>query len=85
MRVWMLVVLVLLIFGVAAYLFPIFARDSGTRKATCIGNVNQITLACIMYAQDYDPLLAKPPHTRPPGSSSPRGKAGLSEKTRHNH
>ena len=85
MRVWMLVVLVLLIFGVAAYLFPIFACDRGIGEAPAISNVKQLELARIMYAQDYDPLLAKPPHTRPPGSSSPRGKAGLSEKTRHNH
>jgi len=85
MRVWMLVLLVVLIFVVAAFLLPILARDRGSRKATCISNVKQLELACIMYAQDYDPLLAKPPHTRPPGSSSPRGKAGLSEKTRHNH
>jgi type II secretory pathway pseudopilin PulG len=42
----------------AAILFPVFARArESARKATCISNVKQITLACIMYAQDYDEVL----------------------------
>jgi len=72
MRVWMLVVLVLLIFGVAACLFPIFTRCREIGKAPAISNIKQITLAAIMYAQEYDQGPGKPPRARPPGSSSSR-------------
>jgi hypothetical protein len=42
----------------AAILFPVFARArEAARKATCISNVKQLTLACLMYAGDYDEVL----------------------------
>src|SRR3989304_367263 len=39
----------------AAILFPVFAkaRDKA-RQATCLSNVKQLTLALLMYAEDYD-------------------------------
>jgi len=82
MRVWMLVVLVLLIFGVAAYLFPIFTCDRGIGEAPAISNVKQLELARIMYAQDYYEVLGKPAPARGADSSSPRspessGRAGV--------
>jgi hypothetical protein len=78
MRVWMLVLLVVLIFAGAAYLFPMFARDRGSRKAPCISNAKQLELACIMYAQDYGEAPAKP-RARGAGPSSPRRSTGFSK------
>jgi len=53
-----LLVVIAIIAILAAILFPVFARArEAARKATCISNVKQITLACIMYAQDYDECL----------------------------
>ena len=53
-----LLVVIAIIAILAAILFPVFARArESARKATCISNVKQITLACIMYAQDYDECL----------------------------
>jgi len=84
MRVWMLVVLVLLIFVVAAYLFPILVRDRGNGKAPAISNVKQLTLA-IMYAQDYDEVLGKPPPARGAGPSSPGRSPESSGRAGANH
>ncbi|UCH33158.1 MAG: DUF1559 domain-containing protein, partial [Armatimonadota bacterium] len=53
-----LLVVIAIIAILAAILFPVFARArEAARKATCISNCKQITLACIMYAQDYDEVL----------------------------
>ena len=53
-----LLVVIAIIAILAAILFPVFARArEAARKATCISNVKQITLAAIMYAQDYDEVL----------------------------
>ena len=53
-----LLVVIAIIAILAAILFPVFARArESARKATCISNVKQLTLACIMYAQDYDEVL----------------------------
>ena len=53
-----LLVVIAIIAILAAILFPVFARArEAARKATCISNVKQIVLACIMYAQDYDEVL----------------------------
>jgi len=53
-----LLVVIAIIAILAAILFPVFARArEAARKATCLSNVKQITLACIMYAQDYDEVL----------------------------
>ena len=53
-----LLVVIAIIAILAAILFPVFARArEAARKATCLSNVKQITLACLMYAQDYDETL----------------------------
>jgi prepilin-type N-terminal cleavage/methylation domain-containing protein/prepilin-type processing-associated H-X9-DG protein len=50
-----LLVVIAIIAILAAILFPVFAqaREKG-RQASCISNLKQITLAQMMYAQDYD-------------------------------
>jgi len=53
-----LLVVIAIIAILAAILFPVFARArEAARKATCLSNLKQIALACIMYAQDYDECL----------------------------
>lgn len=51
----------------AAILFPVFARArEKARQDSCLSNTKQISLALLMYAQDYDerlpqhPLVARP-------------------------
>ena len=42
----------------AAILFPVFARArEKARQSTCLSNVKQLSLAAMMYAQDYDEKL----------------------------
>jgi prepilin-type processing-associated H-X9-DG protein len=39
----------------AAILFPVFARArEKARQTSCLSNVKQLGLGCLMYAQDYD-------------------------------
>ncbi len=54
-----LLVVIAIIAILAAILFPVFAqaRDKA-RGATCQSNLKQLTLAFMMYAQDYDETLA---------------------------
>ena len=53
-----LLVVIAIIAILAAILFPVFARArEAARKATCMSNLKQITLAALMYAQDYDEAL----------------------------
>jgi len=50
-----LLVVIAIIAILAAILFPVFARArAAARKAVCLSNVKQITLALLMYANDYD-------------------------------
>src|SRR5512143_3091698 len=50
-----LLVVIAIIAILAAILFPVFARArESARKATCVSNEKQITLAPLMYASDYD-------------------------------
>jgi len=50
-----LLVVIAIIAILAAILFPVFARArEKARQTSCLSNVKQITLACLMYAQDYD-------------------------------
>ncbi|MDD3926076.1 MAG: DUF1559 domain-containing protein [bacterium] len=53
-----LLVVIAIIAILAAILFPVFgkAREQA-RKATCQSNLKQISLAMLMYAQDYDETL----------------------------
>jgi len=53
-----LLVVIAIIAILAAILFPVFARArEKARQTSCLANVKQLTLACHMYAQDYDELL----------------------------
>src|SRR5258708_46545 len=59
-----LLVVIAIIAVLAAILFPVFARArEQARKANCTSNTKNITLATLMYVQDYDetfPVVAKP-------------------------
>jgi len=50
-----LLVVIAIIAILAAILFPVFARArEKARQASCLSNLKQLTLAILMYAQDYD-------------------------------
>ncbi|MBC7287953.1 MAG: DUF1559 domain-containing protein [Armatimonadetes bacterium] len=53
-----LLVVIAIIAILAAILFPVFARArEKARQASCESNLKQISLAILMYAQDYDERL----------------------------
>jgi len=53
-----LLVVIAIISIFAAILFPVFARArENARRASCMSNMKQIALACVMYTQDYDGAL----------------------------
>ena len=53
-----LLVVIAIIAILAAILFPVFARArEAARKASCLANVKQITLALLMYCNDYDQVF----------------------------
>ena len=55
-----LLVVIAIIAILAAILFPVFARArEKARQSNCLSNVKQLTLGCMMYAQDYDEVLGK--------------------------
>lgn len=63
-----LLVVIAIIAILAAILFPVFARArEKARQTSCLSNLKQIGLGCIMYAQDYDERL--------PGSYQKDGQA----------
>src|SRR4051812_42055906 len=50
-----LLVVIAIIAILAAILFPVFAQaKEAAKKATCVAQIKQISLANIMYATDYD-------------------------------
>jgi len=50
-----LLVVIAIIAILAAILFPVFAQArEAARKTTCLSNTKQVTLAALMYVQDYD-------------------------------
>src|SRR5579863_5350046 len=50
-----LLVVIAIIAILAAILFPVFAQArEQARKTSCISNIKQISLANLMYTQDYD-------------------------------
>ncbi|MBM3498822.1 MAG: DUF1559 domain-containing protein [Armatimonadetes bacterium] len=66
-----LLVVIAIIAILAAILFPVFARArEKARQAGCLSNVKQLSLAVLMYTQDYD-------ETYPPAVMSPDGGATL--------
>ena len=55
-----LLVVIAIIAILAAILFPVFARArEKARQSSCLSNVKQIALACMMYTQDYDERLPR--------------------------
>jgi len=55
-----LLVVIAIIAILAAILFPVFARAKAkANAASCLSNVKQLTLACIMYASDWHQTLPR--------------------------
>ncbi|HCU34887.1 MAG TPA: hypothetical protein DGT21_05350 [Armatimonadetes bacterium] len=53
-----LLVVIAIIAILAAILFPVFARARAkARQASCLSNLKQLMLGCVMYAQDNDEML----------------------------
>jgi prepilin-type N-terminal cleavage/methylation domain-containing protein/prepilin-type processing-associated H-X9-DG protein len=53
-----LLVVIAIIAILAAILFPVFARArEKARQTSCLSNIKELTLGCLMYAQDYDEAL----------------------------
>src|SRR5437588_2990917 len=56
-----LLVVIAIIAILAAILFPVFAQArEAARKTSCLSNMKQVTLAALMYMQDYDETLNGP-------------------------
>ncbi|GAH67153.1 unnamed protein product, partial [marine sediment metagenome] len=56
-----LLVVIAIIAILAAILFPVFARArEKARQTSCLSNVKELTLAFLMYVDDYDEYL--PPY-----------------------
>lgn len=56
-----LLVVIAIIAILAAILFPVFAQArESARKTSCLSNIKQITMASLMYVQDYDETLLSP-------------------------
>src|SRR3954468_5235423 len=56
-----LLVVIAIIAILAAILFPVFAKArESARRSTCLSNTRQLGTAILMYAQDYDEILAPP-------------------------
>src|SRR5260221_10359182 len=53
-----LLVVIAIIAILAAILFPVFAQArEKARSASCISNNKQMSMACLMYSQDYDETM----------------------------
>jgi prepilin-type N-terminal cleavage/methylation domain-containing protein/prepilin-type processing-associated H-X9-DG protein len=66
-----LLVVIAIIAILAAILFPVFAQAREKARAiSCLSNVKQITLAALMYTQDYDETLVGPAFRRRGGPPS---------------
>ncbi|MEN6642415.1 MAG: DUF1559 domain-containing protein [Armatimonadia bacterium] len=53
-----LLVVIAIIAILASILFPVFARArEKARQTSCLSNIKQLALGCIMYAEDYDEQL----------------------------
>ncbi|MBI3922236.1 MAG: DUF1559 domain-containing protein [Armatimonadetes bacterium] len=55
-----LLIVIAIITILAAILFPVFARArEKARQTVCLSNVKQVTLAVLMYAEDYEDTLPR--------------------------
>jgi len=55
-----LLVVIAIIAILAAILFPVFARARAKAKSIkCLSNMKEVTLGCLMYADDYDEVTGK--------------------------
>lgn len=55
-----LLVVIAIIAILAAILFPVFAQArEKARQISCLSNEKQLTMACLMYVQDYDELYVQ--------------------------
>ncbi|MCX7598723.1 MAG: DUF1559 domain-containing protein, partial [Armatimonadetes bacterium] len=69
-----LLVVIAIIAILAAILFPVFARArEKARQTSCLSNIKQITLAALMYIQDYDErwTASRLSTTNPPAPGGP--------------
>lgn len=67
-----LLVVIAIIAILAAILFPVFAQAREKARAiSCLSNIKQITLAGMMYAQDYDETLNSPAFKSPGCGATP--------------
>jgi len=68
-----LLVVIAIIAILAAILFPVFAQArEKARQASCTSNMKQLSLAMLMYAQDYDETMPQPgslPRTKADGTA----------------
>jgi prepilin-type N-terminal cleavage/methylation domain-containing protein/prepilin-type processing-associated H-X9-DG protein len=63
-----LLVVIAIIAILAAILFPVFAQaKEAAKKASCLSNVKQISLATMMYAGDYDDTIYPFQYNMPDG------------------
>src|SRR5688500_17611825 len=54
-----ILVVIAIIAILAAILFPVFARArEAARRSACLSNLKQVTLGLLMYAQDWDEVMA---------------------------
>ena len=55
-----LLVVIAIIAILAAILFPVFAKArEKARQTSCLSNVKQLALGCLMYTQDYDEIMPR--------------------------
>ncbi len=76
-----LLVVIAIIAILAAILFPVFAQArEKARQITCASNLHEVTLAMIMYTQDYDETTPMVRHDRTPGGIvTPTNPQGLKD------
>lgn len=70
-----LLVVIAIIAILASILFPVFAQaKEAAKKTTCLSNVKQLGLGCIMYAADFEdtlPLMLRKNDDNPPTRNGP--------------
>jgi prepilin-type N-terminal cleavage/methylation domain-containing protein/prepilin-type processing-associated H-X9-DG protein len=75
-----LLVVIAIIAILAAILFPVFAQArEKARAASCLSNLKQIGLGLMMYAQDYDEVLAGNHQGTPGNIQGDQGSAGVTD------